>query len=709
MNNNVPKPERKPLLTFLNEVKENKQFVIPVYQRNYIWQSNKQTKKFIDDYELVLKNATEAHFIGILMFLIIQKSITLTEYSIVDGQQRTITIFLLLQALKEIASENGNIEFANNIETKYLTNPNIPDSLEKLKLKPLVSDDEVYKKIVLDKAETITNEERKSNVYINYEYIKKRLKELYGNYPIEDMLEALDKFYFVIIPLGNGDNAQEIFETINSAGAELSKSDLIRNYILMNIDSTEQERLFNDYWQPIENLFEKSGKMENFFRMFLANQTRVLDNMEDIYNVFQKWFIDERDDSGRSIEDILKIIKKYAYYYYNIFITSKNNFESPIKEALAEFKKSTIEPTAPLLMEINSLYDSTNPEGKRLVSAKSFAKIIDLLNTYNIRRNLCNLRTGVLTRIIPPMLDDILEDCSGNYDNIYNSCIKFLVDNNKGKSSMMPDDAYLKSNLSSINAYSLKSYLKIAFEKIESYVEVNGELRKNPAMLDFNNMSIEHLMPQTITPEWYEVLKIPKEEYEYQLNRIGNLTLATHSDNSKMSNNPFEYKKEILSTSGHINMNKDILSKTGWSVEDIEERTKELINKICKVYPYESFSGEELKKYDIYYNKNKNDIKAYIYEDETVEIQSESYFVKNNYSDVTIQDLIDEGVIISHDDGYNFIEVYTFENLMKVSKILLEECENEWEEWIDNKGLPLNYSLRAKILNSKTNNNKLDK
>ena len=157
---------------------------------------------------------------------------------------------------------------------------------------------------------------------------------MYGNYPIEDMLEALDKFYFVIIPLGNGDNAQEIFETINSAGAELSKSDLIRNYILMNIDSTEQERLFNDYWQPVEELFEKNGKMENFFRMFLANQTKVLDNMEDIYNVFQKWFINERDESGRSVEDILKIIKKYATYYYNIFIASNNNFESPIKESL---------------------------------------------------------------------------------------------------------------------------------------------------------------------------------------------------------------------------------------------------------------------------------------------------------------------------------------------------------------------------------------
>ena len=695
-------PQRKELLNFLDELKGNRQLVIPVYQRNYIWQSNKQVKKFIDDYELVLKNASGMHFIGILMFLIVQRSIAVTEYSIVDGQQRTITIFLFLQALKEIAEENGNIPFANEIKNKYLTNPDIPDAIDKLKLKPLVSDDEVYKKIVLEQKDSITKEEKKTNIYINFEYIKKRLKELYGNFAIEDMLEALNKFYFVVIPLGQNDNAQKIFETINSAGAELSKSDLIRNYILMNIDSNEQERLFNTYWQPTEALFEKNGKMENFFRMFLANQTKVLDNMEDIYNVFQKWFIDERTEYGRSVEDILKIIYKYATYYYNIFITSSNKFESPIKESLEEFKKSTIEPTAPLLMEINSLYETKGPDGSNLVSASDFAKIIDLLNTYNLRRNLCNLRTGVLTRIIPPMLGDILEDCSGNYSNIYNSCVKYLVDNNRGKASMMPDDAYLRSNLSSINAYSLKSYLKVAFEKVESYIfEKDGSFKKNPTKLDFSNLSIEHLMPQTITPEWYETLKIPQEEYEYQLNRIGNLTLATQPDNSRMSNNPFDYKKEILNKSAHIVMNKEILKKDGWSIDDIDERTKDLIDKICKVYPYVSYTSEEMKKFDIFYNKNNDNIKAYIYEDESVEIQNESYFEKSNYNDGTIQDLINDGIITSHDDGYKFIEVYSFESLMKVSKILLEECENEWEEWIDNDGIPLNYSLRAKIMNAR--------
>lgn len=698
-------PERKKLLSFLNEI-INAQFVIPVYQRNYVWQANKQVKKFLDDYELVLRNAVDMHFIGILMFLNIQKDWSRRELSVVDGQQRIITIFLFLQALKEVAEENGNIEFAKNILNNYLTNPNVTDEIEKLKLKPLVSDDEVYKKIILNNKENITSSEKKSNVYLAYDYIKRKIKELYGNYPIEKLLESLDKFYFVVIPLGGNDNAQEIFETINSAGAELSKADLIRNYILMNIDSSEQERLYSQYWEKIEELFEKNGKMENFFRMFLANQNRILDNMEDIYNVFQLWFINERDENGRNIETILQIILKYAKYYVDLFINSTVSLENPIKESLIEFKKSTIEPTAPILMEIYNLYESKNADGSRKVTSEDFAKIIDLFNTYNLRRNLCNLRTGVLTRIVPPMINEIEEYCDGDYSKIYNACVKSLVDNNRGKASMMPDDAYLKSNLSSINAYSLKSYLKVAFEKIESYIEIDGQLKKNPAKLDFSNLSIEHLMPQTITPEWYSILKIDKENYEYQLNRIGNLTLATHQDNSRMSNNPFEYKKEVLKRSGHINMNKEILEEEGWDLEKIELRTKELIEKICKLYPYAQVTEEEMKKYDIYYKNNANNISAIMYEDQTVEIQPESYFEKNNIINSTISELEENGVIATYDDGYKFIQAYTFESLEVITKLFLEEIENAWEEWIDCDNLPLNYSLRTKIMNSEYNRNK---
>ena len=703
-NGNTLKPERKNLLNFLNGIK-NTQFVIPVYQRNYIWQSNKQVKKFIDDYELVLKGSTEAHFIGILMFLIVQRSLTTHEFSVVDGQQRLITIFLFLQSLKEIAEENGKDDFAELIVTKYLTNEEVEDAHEKLKLKPLVSDDEVYSKIIMNDQNSITEAEKKSNVYVNYSYIKNRLRILFRNYSIEDLLNALDKFYFVIIPLGGNDKPQEIFETINSAGAELSKSDLIRNYILMNVDSDEQDNLYATYWQPTENLFIKNGKMENFFRMFLANQNYVLDNMEDIYNVFQVWFINQKDEFGRSVEDILEIIYRYAKYYYNIFINSTVSFESPIKEALTEFKKSTIEPTAPLLMEINNLYDKTDPNGNRLVSAESFAKIIDLFNIYNMRRNLCNLRTGVLTRIIPPMLRDIIDDCNGDYTNIYNSCVKYLVDNNRGKASQMPDNSYMKLNLGNINAYALKSYLKIAFEKLESVIfsEDNKSFRPNPARLNFSNLSIEHLMPQTITPEWYEVLHISQEDYETQLNRIGNLTLATQPDNSRMSNNPYDYKKEVLRSSGHINMNKEILEIEEWNVDEIDTRTTKIIDRICLVYPYESSSEPEMKKYNIFYKVNNGDIIATIYEDGTIELQPESYIELTNYTDPEFQNYIEEGLLISKDNGYAVVDILTFESLDKVTLFLQGDVNSMWEDWKDSNGIALNFELRAKIMNSINN------
>ena len=91
----------------------------------------------------------------------------------------------------------GNVTSFNN---KYLTNPEVEDDFEdKLKLKPLVSDDEVYSKIIMNQQDILTNDEKKSNVYKNYVYIKNKLKSLFFSYSIEDLLEALDKFYFVII------------------------------------------------------------------------------------------------------------------------------------------------------------------------------------------------------------------------------------------------------------------------------------------------------------------------------------------------------------------------------------------------------------------------------------------------------------------------------------------------------------------------------
>lgn len=687
-------PERLDLLNFFERL-PNTQFVVPVYQRNYVWTAKKQVKKFLEDYFLILSGQKTKHFIGIMMYLQIQKGIGFSELSVVDGQQRLVTTFLILHSLRELCVETGDTALADKINEIYLINKFAQDDNQRLKLKPLISDDNVYGKIIDGKLSDVSKEEKKTTVYQNFCFIKSFLKEKYGQYSLEKMLSALNGFYFVAIPLGLDDDAQEIFETINSAGYELTKADLIRNFLLMNIESEKQEYLYTNFWYPLEKMFENSQKLEGFFRMFLANQTFVLPDMEDIYDVFRSWY--KGYSKEHSIEDIMKRILHYAKLYTDLFIKDKFDIEPHINKSLIEFRKNTVEPTAPLLMEVYHLYETTNPSGEKLVDYKAFSNIIDLFTIYNIRRNICNLRSGVLTRIIPPMLKDILEACGSSYKNIYEYTIKFLVDNNKGKASFMPDDEYMRSNLIGMNAYALKNYLKTIFERIESY--------NNPAVVDFSNLSIEHLMPQTATKEWLDELGVTKDVYDANLHRMGNLTLATHPDNSKMSNKPWEYKKQVLQKTQHLKMNLEILSKEKWDVEEIDLRTKELIEQTIKLYPYVEGGTELSTKYDIFLNESSAKVKAVIYEDMSVEVLAGSVFDHTLSSE--IEELIEDETLNNAGSGYIFATNYSFSSLEDATAFLLENNEiSEWELWEDSKGDSLNMSVRTILINKQQSKNK---
>ena len=423
----MAQPEKLTLLDFFKRL-PNSQFVIPVYQRNYIWGVNREIKKYIDDYQRILSGEKERHFIGIIMYLKIERSIGFSELSVVDGQQRLVTTFLMMYALKKIAEENDKPKLAEQINEQFLVNKFVDEENDRLRLKPLVSDDNVFSKIIRNDFEAITKEEKKTTVFVNYKKLKDTLSKLYGKYSLEELLNALNKFYFVAIPLDNTDDPQKIFETINSAGKALSKSDLIRNYILMNVESTKQEKLYKDYWYPLEKKFE-SGKIENFFRMFLSSQRNSLCDMEEVYEVFQEWYDSElaKNEEADKIETILKKIRRYADLYYEMYIGITTEPDISVRKALDEFKKSKIEPAAPLLMEVFSLYR----DGK--VTSENFVNIINLFNTYTIRRNICNQRTGILTRMVPSMLKSVMDSCNGNYEDIYTHCVRCLVDEGKEK------------------------------------------------------------------------------------------------------------------------------------------------------------------------------------------------------------------------------------------------------------------------------------
>jgi len=263
--NKAQPPMRTGILDFLRGA-AGTQFVIPVYQRSYTWTANKEVRQMLEDLKHVLVGDYKNHFLGIMIYLDKPIDYSAREFSVIDGQQRLTTFFLILYAIKAMFDKAGMTEAVKSLEGQYLTNPFSSAKL-KYKLKPLVADDEVYQHIVSNEMDK--NEDKNSNVYKNYMYISEFLQNLIIQYTLNDILMALNKLYIVCVPISSEDNAQKIFESINATGVKLTASDLIRNFVLMDLSSEQQEAYYETYWKKLEDFItDDAKKIRVLFQIF---------------------------------------------------------------------------------------------------------------------------------------------------------------------------------------------------------------------------------------------------------------------------------------------------------------------------------------------------------------------------------------------------------------------------------------------------------
>lgn len=685
-------PKRTGLMELILQ-SQGSQFVIPVYQRNYTWTSGKEVKQYFDDLKSVLCGQYDKHFMGIMIYLDTPINFSSREFSVIDGQQRLTTTFLLLYAIKEIMLNRGMAKEADALNNQYLINPYSVEKL-KYKLKPLVADDEVYQKIVEGDLEHIST--TNSNVYKNYIWLKDNIEKLLGQFSINDILMAMNKLYIVCVPISQDDYPQKIFESINATGAKLTASDLIRNFMLMPILSDKQEEFYAKYWKRLEDLLTNdSKKLEAFFRLYLATKNKSLPNKNAVYSVFVEWFNKNKDTYG--IEGIFKDILKYAEYYYTIYKQDIKTVDSKIRNSVREFRYILSEMPAPLFMELYALMKQQS------ITIEQFDEVMRLTNTYLIRRALCGLDTSDITRLFPSLLNDVLNDCAQDYSKLVESFKRNLVNKNKGNSMEMPDDTKLYSSIIDANMYNLRITVRMFFDKLE--------LTENPAPVDLSTLSIEHLMPQTPTTEWYSELGVSDEVYQRNLHRLGNLTLASKPDNSKMQNKVWTYKNEILASTSHLKMNESLLKKDHWTIDDIDARTKDLIEQIKHLYPYFEVSGDSVKKYPIYLEASGILATGKFYEDDgSVEVDEGSmlntqFDNATNYPDIEDmrQELLSEGIIGETESGLCFLKNYVFyphstnsTALSQTAALLLHGSRNGWEYWLLESGKPINSNKTLK-------------
>ena len=650
------------------------QFVIPVYQRNYTWSPEAETARFMNDIEALLTRRELPHFLGILIYKEFERGSMYREIRIVDGQQRLTTSFLFLVCLKKIASEQKNKETAGIIDDFYLYNRHASEDI-KLRLKPTVSDDDTYERLLYGNKKDLSKKNRESNIYRNYEYIYERILEMNKKHSLLAILDTLSRLDILAFPLSEQDDSQQIFESINSTGAPLTSADLIRNYILMNDASDVQERNYRLYWQPMERCFPQSRKLEEFFRVYLAAKTYSLLSKRDVYEGFKSFW----NSSDADQEERLQEMNRYCRYYYTIYNGECEDVQ--VEKALRDFRRTESRVPAPFLVELYNLYD----DGK--IDAKTFCSEIRLIDTYLTRRSLCGMDNGSLSRYFPQLLRSVMNSWKKKHRNIHEITKVFLINYNRGKSLAMPTDQQLRSRLREINAYSLMC-IRPVLERIEHYGAT--------AEVDTSDLNIEHIMPQNPNNWWKRNSgAADDEDYTFYANLIGNLTLCAEYDNTRMGNQDFKFKKSVLSKTLHIRMNTELLNRETWNVQDILNRCDRLARQISEIYPYEGgneTAGDEKDDDIIILMTPSVNARALYVNPQCVEILSGStmkaYQPNEMKSMKTLyRDMTEKGVLFEDENGQvQFYKNFRFSDLNTAAQFLLHRGGDNTALWTRENG-----------------------
>ncbi|BDC93511.1 DUF262 domain-containing HNH endonuclease family protein [Treponema bryantii] len=557
-----------------------KQYTIPVYQRNYEWSSEQCIKLFQDIVQAYKRDKT--HFCGSVVYAYLKEEHNIVYYVLIDGQQRITTVYLLLKAMRDLAETAGTKELIDealyNVD-KFDTYDVTQQS--KLKLKPVESDNNQLYLLMEEKYDKV---DKSTGIWINYELFTKLIKEEQAKgLTVKEIYKGLEKLLCAKIKLGADDNAQEIFERINSTGVPLNLSDKIRNFVLMT--DVNQEKLYKDYWLEIENLIDKK-QMPNFFQDYLNLKIDGFAKESTAYEYFKKVF----RDNNYTNESMLQELFHYAKIYHVFLYGDKNKYNEYTNKALdglRNLKQTTV------YLFLFSVFDDFE---NKVITEEELDKVLSFLLSYSIRRLICDVASNSLRGLYKTLYTRIFSNAA-NKENYYDSIVSFMLQ--LSTNDAIRNDTIFKQALIDNNLYRKNALCKYLLSSIENQGKESLEI-------ETGNLTIEHILPQNknLSEEWQKMLgsnwEFDKEKYQHTL---GNLTLTGY--NSELGDRPFTEKLELLDSKNTkvVVLYKDVNDCKEWNINTILNRANILADMILQLFPIEnpknkiSFDSPGYKEY----------------------------------------------------------------------------------------------------------------
>ncbi|MFP6147527.1 DUF262 domain-containing protein [Helicobacter pylori] len=670
--------ETMKLLDFIGKSQE-KQFVIPIYQRVYSWEKEQCEQLWDDIIKTGGNDQIEGHFIGSIVF--VHDGIYTTNYNellIIDGQQRLTTITLLFIALRDYLNDEDEFleKFSREKIESYLINSD-KDGDKKFRLILSESDKDTLLSLI-DKNKRKPSEPS-LKIMENFKLFEKWIRK--NTDKLETIFKGLEKLMIVWIASKKEEDPQLIFESMNSKGIELTKTDLIRNYIIMETEVKKQEDFYNQYWRAMEENFkqsEKQSKREDLFSKFVRHYLTIkigkIPNEKRVYEAFK----DYQQKEGIGIETLLQDLQKYCGYFCQIAF--KKEDDRHLNKALSFLVDLEMDVVYPLLLELYSDYKD------RVLSKQDFISIIDLTESYLCRR-VCGLGTKGLNKIFAFFTkkinkDQYLESIKAHFLSLEKTTGKF------------PKDSEFRDSFITIDFYHFKKN-KYFLERLENF--------DTEEPVNTQECTIEHIMPQTLTEEWEKDLgENFKAIHEKYLHTIGNLTLTGY--NQEYSNKSFQEKRDMEKgfKQSPLRLNQSLKDLESFGEKEIEKRANDLADWALKIWTYPNLEAETLEEYKSKKAKKVYDLSSYKFGSHSREL-----------FDILSKEIkaLDERVTEKFNQKYiaykffkiNFVDIVVQEKGLKLYlKMKLNELQDEIKEKlkirdVSNIGCPCFGDMEVKL------------
>lgn len=605
-------------------------YVVPIFQRHYVWQEEKQWVPLWEDIlekltQRMRDQRTSSHFLGAVILDAVRKKSTkeTSRFLVIDGQQRIMTIQLLLTALRDFASKRGISKLSNAVG-RALFNPDpelMENSSEEIyKLWPTHFNRKVFCGILcaggyeaVNKAYPVIRLPRKRKpeprdrlveAYVFfYSRIRELCTELSADHSEEDILLELygvlrDDFAVVEIILGEEDDSQVIFISLNARGEPLSQSDLLRSFVFMRAEKSHEDRdkLYDQYWSRFEDPFwDVSSRRGNLWlsrldqvtRIFLSSNIGSAVEAKKVHLLYKNWI--QTNQPFQTVEAELKAFSAYGDRFRFLDAPPGDAPFSELARRLQTWDVSTVYPLVIYLFEEGNL-----GEGELLECFKT-------LESFVVRRLICRKDNKEYNKYFLEIVARLRQDGPSP------AALQRALAEGKGATRVWPDDKEYEGNFRNEPLYGkLQSkQIGIILKLIEDQL-----LTPRTETVTLPSLSVEHVMPQAwsdhypldgeLVPremaevDWFdpsdeeeqakwEQIEAKVRERNRAIHCLGNLTIVNQPLNAAMKNAPFNEKKVALRNSVLI-LNRYFDNLENWDEKEMDRRAHFLFEKARHIW-----------------------------------------------------------------------------------------------------------------------------